>query len=183
GSEKLALREVFTSVQDNGSLSGYIRTYVFESAGSGTLSLEQNRIQRALRAYTSVTQNNLQELKEIWPQWDDEVKQLFYYNYEVDLVPTIEEYTALLRCPRIQADKVYSKVKNVPTFVKKLMNILGIIHPDTKKKVDVFALSIYGLMIFPRALGYIDEALQICLIDWTKESHLSQQFWLRRLDL
>ncbi|MBA0849609.1 hypothetical protein Goshw_018072 [Gossypium schwendimanii] len=27
-------------------------------------------------------------------------------------------------------------------------------------------------MIFPRALGYIDEALQICLIDWTKESHL-----------
>ncbi|MBA0881682.1 hypothetical protein Goshw_020298 [Gossypium schwendimanii] len=28
-----------------------------------------------------------------------------------------------------------------------------------KKKVDVFALSIYGLMIFPRALGYIDEAV------------------------
>ncbi|MFQ6622127.1 hypothetical protein Gotur_002068 [Gossypium turneri] len=28
-----------------------------------------------------------------------------------------------------------------------------------EKKVDVFALSIYGLMIFPRALGYIDEAV------------------------
>ncbi|MBA0797041.1 hypothetical protein Gohar_007765 [Gossypium harknessii] len=28
-----------------------------------------------------------------------------------------------------------------------------------KKKVDVFALSIYGLMIFPRTLGYIDEAV------------------------
>ncbi|MBA0661935.1 hypothetical protein Goklo_006154, partial [Gossypium klotzschianum] len=28
GSEKLLLREVFTSVQDSGSLSGYIRTYV-----------------------------------------------------------------------------------------------------------------------------------------------------------
>ncbi|MBA0729350.1 hypothetical protein Golax_025530 [Gossypium laxum] len=39
------------------------------------------------------------------------------------------------------------------------MNILGMIHPDTKKKVDVFALSIYGLMIFPRALGYVDEAV------------------------
>ncbi|MFQ6658636.1 hypothetical protein Gotur_027807 [Gossypium turneri] len=25
--------------------------------------------------------NNLQELKEIWAQWDDEVKQLFYCNY------------------------------------------------------------------------------------------------------
>ncbi|MBA0876317.1 hypothetical protein Goshw_024448 [Gossypium schwendimanii] len=33
------------------------------------------------------------------------------------------------------------------------------VHPDMKKKVDVFALSIYGLMIFPRALGYIEEAV------------------------
>ncbi|MBA0670097.1 hypothetical protein Goklo_029467, partial [Gossypium klotzschianum] len=32
-------------------------------------------------------------------------------------------------------------------------------HPDTKKKVDVFALSIYGLVIFPKALGHIDEAV------------------------
>ncbi|MFQ6648133.1 hypothetical protein Gotur_020788 [Gossypium turneri] len=104
----------------------------------------------------SVTQNNLQELKEIWSQWDDEVKQLFYSNYgdfpylldikvdkhlfralaqfwnfahscftfgKVDLVPTVEEYTALLRCPRIQADKAYSRAVNVLTFVKKLMNI------------------------------------------------------------
>ncbi|MBA0786799.1 hypothetical protein Gotri_028164, partial [Gossypium trilobum] len=78
---------------------------------------------------------------------------------EVDLVPTIEEYTALLCFPRIQVDKVYSKAVNVPTFVKKLMNILELIHPNTKKRVDVFALSIYGLMIFPRALGYIDEAV------------------------
>ncbi|MBA0881831.1 hypothetical protein Goshw_027417, partial [Gossypium schwendimanii] len=31
-------------------------------------------------------------------------------------------------------------------------------HPDMKKKVDVFALSIYGLMIFPRALG----SLSVC---------------------
>ncbi|MBA0730048.1 hypothetical protein Golax_025704, partial [Gossypium laxum] len=78
---------------------------------------------------------------------------------EVDLVPTIEEYTALLRCPRIQLDKIYSKAGNVPTFVKKLMNILALIYPDTKKKVDVLALSIYGLMIFARALGYVDEAV------------------------
>ncbi|KAG8496156.1 hypothetical protein CXB51_009525 [Gossypium anomalum] len=88
-----------------------------------------------LSGYTgiSVTQNNLQELKEIWDQWSNETKQLFYGNYgdlpylldiqidkhlfralaqfwnpayscftfgEVDLVPTVEEYTALLRCPR-----------------------------------------------------------------------------------
>ncbi|MBA0753442.1 hypothetical protein Gogos_020166, partial [Gossypium gossypioides] len=29
----------------------------------------------------SVTQNSLQELKEIWDQWNNEVKWLFYSNY------------------------------------------------------------------------------------------------------
>ncbi|MFQ6668107.1 hypothetical protein Gotur_033889 [Gossypium turneri] len=85
----------------------------------------------------SVTQDGLQELKEIWNQWDNEIKQLFYSNYgdlpylldvrvdkrlfralaqywnptyscfmfgNVDLVPTVEEYTTLLRCPRIQEE-------------------------------------------------------------------------------
>ncbi|MBA0785802.1 hypothetical protein Gotri_026268 [Gossypium trilobum] len=106
-----------------------------------------------------VAQNSLQELKEIWDQWSDEIKQLFYSNYgdlpylfdvkvnkrlfraltqywnpayscftfgKVDLVPTIEEYTTLLRCPRIQVDKVYARAAYVPTFLKKLMNITGI---------------------------------------------------------
>ncbi|MBA0818348.1 hypothetical protein Gohar_019628 [Gossypium harknessii] len=98
------------------------------------------------------------ELKEIWDQWDDEVKQLFYNNYalaqfwnstyscftfgEVDLVPTTEEYTSLLRCPRIQVDKVYSKGINVPSFVKNLMNILGM-----------------------RRWGTYTKQLQICLMD------------------
>ncbi|MBA0832878.1 hypothetical protein Goarm_017234, partial [Gossypium armourianum] len=96
------------------------------------------------------------ELKEIWVQWDDELKQLFYCNYgdlpylldikvdkhlfralaqfwnptyscftfgKVDLLPTVEEYTALLCCPKIQADKAYSRAVNVPTFIKKLMSI------------------------------------------------------------
>ncbi|MBA0575025.1 hypothetical protein Golob_025056, partial [Gossypium lobatum] len=31
-------------------------------------------------------------------------------------------------------------------------------HPNARKKVDVFSLSIYGLVIFPRALGHIDKA-------------------------
>ncbi|MBA0611392.1 hypothetical protein Godav_012084, partial [Gossypium davidsonii] len=32
-------------------------------------------------------------------------------------------------------------------------------HLDTKKRVDVFTLSIYGLVIFPKVLGYIDDAV------------------------
>ncbi|MFQ6656262.1 hypothetical protein Gotur_026453 [Gossypium turneri] len=137
----------------------------------------------------SVTQNNLQELKEIWDQWNNEVRQLFYNNYgdlpylldvkvdkhlfralaqfwnpayscftfgKVDLVPTIEEYVALLRCSKFQEDKVYSRAVNMPTFLKKLVNITCM---NVRKRVDVFALSIYGLVFFPKALGHVDEAV------------------------
>ncbi|KAK5846388.1 hypothetical protein PVK06_002674 [Gossypium arboreum] len=171
-------------------------------------------------SHISVTQNELQELRDIWAHWDDETKQLFYDNYgdlpylldikvdkylfqamaqfwnlayscftfgKVDLIPTMEEYTTLLRCPKIQVGKACSRAINVPTLVKKLMNITGmseqwvtaqiqqkgdgkfipwvslrdmvLAHPDVKKKVDVFALSIYGLVIFPKALRHIDEAV------------------------
>ncbi|MFQ6622950.1 hypothetical protein Gotur_001753 [Gossypium turneri] len=168
----------------------------------------------------SVTQNSLQELNEIWDQWNDETKQLFYSNYgdlpyllnikvderlfralaqywnpayscftfgNVDLVPTVEEYTALLHCTRLQVDKAYSGAAYVPAFWKKLMSItemseqwimarikqkgeckcilwknlrdLILAHSDWKKKFDVFALSIYGLVIFLRALGHVGKVI------------------------
>ncbi|MBA0612579.1 hypothetical protein Godav_013167 [Gossypium davidsonii] len=102
--------------------------------------------------------NNLQELKEVWDQWDDETKQLFYRDYgdlpylldvkvdkhlfralaqywnlayscftfrKVDLVPTVEEYTTLLRYLRIQANKAYSRAANVLTFLNRLISITG----------------------------------------------------------
>ncbi|MBA0635882.1 hypothetical protein Godav_005318, partial [Gossypium davidsonii] len=100
----------------------------------------------------SVTQNSLQKLKEIWDRWNDKTKQLFYSNYG-DLPYLFD----------IKVDKAYSRAAHVPNFWKKLMNIMGInlilAHPDGKKKVDVFALNIYGLVIFPRALGHVDEAV------------------------
>ncbi|MFQ6665214.1 hypothetical protein Gotur_032018 [Gossypium turneri] len=111
--------------------------------------VEDNAAVRTCSETTHVTQNNLQELNEIWDQWNDEVRQLFYNNYgdlpylldvKVDLVPTIEEYVALLRCSKFQVDKVYSRAVNVPTFSKKLMNITGMI-------------------VFPKALGHVDEAV------------------------
>ncbi|MBA0730842.1 hypothetical protein Golax_000027 [Gossypium laxum] len=168
----------------------------------------------------SVTQNNLQELKEIWDQWNNEVKQLLFSNYRdlpylldikvdkrlflalaqfwnpayscftfgnINLVPTIEEYVALLRCLKTLVDKVYSKAVNAPTFLKRLMNITGmseqwvtarikqkgdskcipwkilkdliLAHPDARKKINVFALSIYGLVVFRKTLGYVDEVV------------------------
>ncbi|KAG8502709.1 hypothetical protein CXB51_000510 [Gossypium anomalum] len=75
---------------------------------------------------------------------------------EVDLVPTLEEYTTLLRCPKIQGNKAYVRAANLPTFIKKLMMITGM---NVKRRVDVLALSIYGLVIFPKAMGHIDEAV------------------------
>ncbi|KAG8491685.1 hypothetical protein CXB51_014945 [Gossypium anomalum] len=105
----------------------------------------------------------------------------------IDLVPSLEEYTTLLRCPRIQGNKAYIRAANLSTFVKKLMMITGmseqwaadriqqkgdgkciswaslrdliLAHPDVKRRVDVLALSIYGLVIFPKAMGHIDEAI------------------------
>ncbi|MBA0729009.1 hypothetical protein Golax_025889, partial [Gossypium laxum] len=112
--------------------------------------------------HISVTQNSVQELKEIWDQWNDEFWNLAYSCFTfggVDLVPTMEEYMALLRCSKIQVDKAYSIAVNAPTFLKKLMNITGMTHPDTKKKFDVFALSVYGLVVFPKALGHIDKVI------------------------
>ncbi|MFQ6653854.1 hypothetical protein Gotur_025058 [Gossypium turneri] len=32
-------------------------------------------------------------------------------------------------------------------------------HPDVRKRLDVFALSIYGLVVFPKALGHVDEVV------------------------
>ncbi|MBA0778142.1 hypothetical protein Gotri_006048 [Gossypium trilobum] len=93
----------------------------------------------------------------------------------------------LLRCSKIQADRAYSRAVNVPNFLKKLINITGmseqwvaarikqkgdnkcihwknlkdliLAYPDMKKKVDVFALSVHGLIVFPKALGHVDEAV------------------------
>ncbi|MFQ6661323.1 hypothetical protein Gotur_029523 [Gossypium turneri] len=100
----------------------------------------------AVQTWSGTTQ--LHELKEIWDQWNDEVKQLFYSSYgdlpylldvkvdkhlfralaqfwnpayscftfgRVDLAPTVEEYTALLCCSKIQVDKAYSRAANAPT--------------------------------------------------------------------
>ncbi|MBA0872504.1 hypothetical protein Goshw_015193 [Gossypium schwendimanii] len=67
-----------------------------------------------------VTQNSLQELKKIWNQWNEENPAYSCFMFvKVDLVPTVEEYMALLRCSKIQVDRVYSRVVNVLTFLKK----------------------------------------------------------------
>ncbi|KAG8492444.1 hypothetical protein CXB51_009580 [Gossypium anomalum] len=96
-----------------------------------------------LSGYThiSVTQNNLQELKEIWDQWGNETKQLFYDNYgDLPYLLDVQVDECLFRAlaqfwnPAYSCftfgevdlvDRVYSRAASVPTFLKKLMTITG----------------------------------------------------------
>ncbi|KAG8482766.1 hypothetical protein CXB51_023957 [Gossypium anomalum] len=106
------------------------------------------------------------------------------------MVPTIEEYTALLCCPRFQNDRIYSRAACVPTFWKKLMIITGmseqwamvrikekdeckciswdalkdliLTHPDETKKVDVFALSFKKVTSIPAILAETFRSLGAC---------------------
>ncbi|MFQ6654550.1 hypothetical protein Gotur_025486 [Gossypium turneri] len=72
----------------------------------------------------------------------------------------IEEFMALLRCLKFQVDRVYSRAVNVPTFSKKLMRVTGMseqwVVTRIKQKGDS---NIYGLVVFPKALGYVDETV------------------------
>ncbi|MBA0788676.1 hypothetical protein Gotri_025907 [Gossypium trilobum] len=77
---------------------------------------------------------------------------------KVDLVPTVEEYTTLLWCPKWVAARIKQKGDSKCIPWKNLRDLI-LAHPDVKKRVDVFALSIYGLVVFPKALGYVDEAI------------------------
>ncbi|KAG8480858.1 hypothetical protein CXB51_025491 [Gossypium anomalum] len=128
GSEKLCLREgnVFprTELDSNEPIMGEDR---------GICWFREFIMETDFLIEWRATPTSIDELKEIWDQWGNETKQLFYGNYgdlpyllnvqiderlfralaqfwnpayscftfgEVDLVPTVEEYTALLRCPR-----------------------------------------------------------------------------------
>ncbi|KAK8565690.1 hypothetical protein V6N12_059245 [Hibiscus sabdariffa] len=105
----------------------------------------------------------------------------------VDMVPTIEEYLSLIRCPKIQTNNPYLKASSSPAFQRKLLKITGMseqwiapriktkggtqciawkfiqeliqANPEPVKQVDLLALSIYGFVIFPKSLGYIDNAV------------------------
>ncbi|MFQ6654887.1 hypothetical protein Gotur_025678 [Gossypium turneri] len=70
--------------------------------------------------------------------------------------------TKLMNITRMSEQWVAARIKQkgdskcIPW--KNLKDVI-LAHPDTKKKVDVFSLSIYGLVVFPKALGHVDEVV------------------------
>ncbi|MFQ6662563.1 hypothetical protein Gotur_030367 [Gossypium turneri] len=77
--------------------------------------------------HISVTQNNMKVDKHLFralAQFWNPAYSCFTFE-KVDLVPMVEEYLALLRCSKIQVDRVYSRAISAPTFLRRLMNITG----------------------------------------------------------
>ncbi|KAL1062081.1 hypothetical protein V6Z11_D13G056700 [Gossypium hirsutum] len=130
----------------------------------------------------NVNEQLIQAMVRFW----DPAYQCFTFNQE-DMTPTIEEYAALLRIDNVQLNKIYVKEPKPMTFKKKLMKLTGMTdtraekqikkkneiscllwfsfrklvqnHPDTLRRIDLFALAIYGLVIFPNVLGHIEVAV------------------------
>ncbi|KAK5835951.1 hypothetical protein PVK06_011677 [Gossypium arboreum] len=129
-----------------------------------------------------VDEQLIQAMVRFW----DPAYQCFTFNQE-DMTPTIEEYAALLRIDNVQFGKIYVKEPKPMTFKKKLVRLtdmtdawaekqmkkkneticipwsslrdLTLNHPDTLKRVNLFALAIYGLVIFPKILGHLEVAV------------------------
>ncbi|MFQ6641512.1 hypothetical protein Gotur_016225 [Gossypium turneri] len=105
-------------------------------------------------------------------------RMCFTFN-EVDMVPTIKEYSTLLHYDFRDSLKIYSK-QNV-NFWGPLVNLRGLLVDTVKARLKdkngpciswfdirdatgktsddrhltLFVFSIYGLIVFPKALGYV----------------------------
>ncbi|KAG8502399.1 hypothetical protein CXB51_000449 [Gossypium anomalum] len=171
--------EFLSKVEDNAAVRAWSERLQSERGDS----LAEGYISE-LQDYThvNVAQNELQELRDIWASWDDGIQELFYQSYgDISHLLDIRVDKHLFRAI-VQFWNSASQV-----FVKKLMSISGmsepwvtariqqkgdskcipwenlrdliLAHPDERKRVDIFALSIYGLVTFPKALRHVDEAV------------------------
>ncbi|MFQ6660619.1 hypothetical protein Gotur_029065 [Gossypium turneri] len=59
----------------------------------------------------------------------------------------------------------------------KILKDLILAHPDVRKKVDVFALSIYGLVMFPKTLGHVDEEVTDLFDRLFRSLNACRHFW------
>ncbi|KAK5840405.1 hypothetical protein PVK06_009305 [Gossypium arboreum] len=162
GSEKLCFREVFTSVWASGLLPGYICTYVFvrfsSPYGHREMCPPEPNLNYGDLPYLldiKVDKYLFRGMVQFW----NPAYSCFTFG-EVDLVPTLEEDTTLLHYPKIQVGHSSSQQKGDGKCIP-LASLRDLIlaHLDVKKRVDILALSIYGLLIFPKAIGHIDEAV------------------------
>ncbi|KAK8990729.1 hypothetical protein V6N11_028692 [Hibiscus sabdariffa] len=132
--------------------------------------------------YVQVDETMLQALIQFW----NSGYRCFTLNGK-DMMPTVEEYSELLRIPNIKEGRVYTKPEGACNRFVALSQLAGRstqwaeklfskkggslcfpwysiakiarTYPDSYKKAHLLAVAIYGLVLFPRTLGYIDVAI------------------------
>ncbi|EOY03000.1 Uncharacterized protein TCM_017392 [Theobroma cacao] len=138
-----------------------------------------------------------QMLRAIVQFWDPSYR-CFVFN-KVDMTPTIEEYSSLLRIDHMQPDKIYWRAQKTG-HRRKLAKLLGMttveVDQHLKKKGDTeclpwsflngyikkhmedeqgllaFAMAIYGLVVFPKVLGHVE-------VEWP--DYKRKEEWVARL--
>ncbi|KAK5771277.1 hypothetical protein PVK06_047467 [Gossypium arboreum] len=109
----------------------------------------------------------------------DRVIESWFTIGDVDLVPTLEEYTTLLHCPRIQGHNAYVRPASFPTFAKKLVMITGMsdqwavarVQQKGDSKCVPWAI-LWDLISTHPALGHIDEEVTDLLYRVGKQNSL-----------
>ncbi|EOY07994.1 Uncharacterized protein TCM_022312 [Theobroma cacao] len=138
-----------------------------------------------------------QMLRAIVQFWDPSYR-CFVFN-KVDMTPTIEEYSSLLRIDHMQPDKIYWRAQKTG-HRRKLAKLLGMttveVDKHLKKKGDTeclpwsflngyikkhmedeqgllaFAMAIYDLVVFPKVLGHVE-------VEWP--DYKRKEEWVARL--
>ncbi|MBA0729897.1 hypothetical protein Golax_025542, partial [Gossypium laxum] len=112
-------------------------------------SLKEEYISDLLEHVTSnVYQNNLKDLTRIWKQWDSDTRGIFIEKY-VDIAHLI----AMNVDEQLIQIRKKNEVSCVPWF--SLQDLVQN-HLDILKRIDLFALAIYELIIFPKVLWHIE---------------------------
>ncbi|KAG8490336.1 hypothetical protein CXB51_015533 [Gossypium anomalum] len=126
----------------------------------------------------NVHQNNLENLVQIWNQWDSDTRGIFTERRTIDpshgqilgsglpmfylqsrrYDSTIEEYVALLRVENAQFYKIKKKNKTICIPWSSLRDLV-LNHPDMLKRVNLFTLAIYDLIVLPKVLRHLEVAV------------------------
>ena len=136
----------------------------------------------ALLLYVIVDEQMVKAVALFW----DPAYRCFIFNNQ-DLTPTIEEYTRLLHWKPSKLNKICYVEQNKVGYRKKLAQLLGIDpkiieqrenqkgesksipwdlfqhyileYLEEDRALDIFTLAIYGLVIFLKAIGYVEAAV------------------------
>ncbi|EOY21877.1 Uncharacterized protein TCM_014028 [Theobroma cacao] len=107
-----------------------------------------------------------QMLRAIVQFWDPSYR-CFVFN-KVDMTPTIEEYSSLLRIDHMHPDKIYWRAQKTG-HRRKLAKLLGMTTGE--QGLLAFAMAIYGLVVFPKVLGHVE----VLVIDFFDQGRVTDE--------